>query len=158
MLIVNKHVRKLVYALSEEHLFNQNKDIIEESLSDKWPDSTKFTIYLTVGQFKKLTGFYGSLSLLKELSSVYIGRFLRGYSLGVHPLDPEHLIEIMKLVDVNEDRAVVRVQKYFTEKFGPVSEERIKELDEIAQSWALQSVIKLEEIANGGNFEESNGN
>jgi hypothetical protein len=158
MLIVNKHVSKIVHTLNEEHLFIQNKEIIEECLSDKWSDYTKFTMYLTVGQFKNLTGFYGSLALLKELTSVYVGRFLRAYSLNRHPLSQQQVFEVMKLVDPIEDKAVIRLQKYFIEKLGLVSEERTKELDEIAQTWSFQSVMKLEEIAQGGSFEQKSSN
>ena len=143
------HVEKMLSYLTEKQLFEQTRDIIEETLSDKWPDNTPFTIFLTAGQFRNLNGFYGSKLILKELSSAYVGRLTRFYVME-HPSAMNHIFEVMERVNSPEDKAVERLQKYFTQKFGPVSEERIKELDEIATGWGVEAGNYLQDFIEKG--------
>lgn len=133
--------------LTVEHLTKANRDILN-SVS-KWPDDTPFIPpHLTVGEFKQLHGFYGSRDMMKYLVSIYVSRFARAYAIH-NGLDLSAVaLQLMDTEEAEYEAADI-LSKEYTEQLGPVSEERVKELDVIVQSWCLLDNQGLEDIASG---------
>jgi hypothetical protein len=151
---MNKHVRILVdQYLSEQQLFDQTKEIIEEGLTSSAPDSEKFTYHITIGEFKKMKGFYGSKLVLRQLIATCVGRLISCYAQynpSTLPKIISKIIEIFKLTDKAEEKAAEWLHIHFTKKYGPVSDERVKELDDIVMAWETQSLELIKKITDGG--------
>ena len=154
---MNIHHRRMLDLVSENILFTQVKEMLEDVLSGNFSDETIFTMYLTAGQFRALHGFYASEIIMEELVSPYIGRLLRFYVLQ-NPAAMRYVMQVMKDSDKAQSKAAIRLSVYFTQKYGPVSQERTKELDEIGNSWRLQSNLELDRIQQGGSFDDVQSN
>ena len=135
------HLTQILETLSEKHLARQTINCIEDGLA--WSDDvTIFTNRLNTGQLKALTGFYGSRPVVKHMMDAYIGRFGRMYAI-MHPHSIEVVHEAFLKVETTQVPAIERVISHFTRKYGPVSEERVKELDALADVWSLQDSQEL---------------
>jgi hypothetical protein len=140
---------KLKQLLTEDEIFKNASGAIMQGLN--WPGEGKelFDLHLTIAQFKKLKGFYGSLIMMKQLSIAYPSRLLRRYAMQVDPSIIPDVKEILDELDPTQDRVALRLMEYFKEKFGEVSPERIKELDEIAKIWIFQDQEQMKNLAEG---------
>ena len=106
--------------------------------------------HTTIGDFKKLTGFQASNNILTEMTSAFIGRFLRFFCMKYGMIPPKDIMDILMQVVPEEEKAIEILKKQFTDKFGPVSEERIKELEEIGKVTLMKNQETLMEMLHPG--------
>ena len=87
------HVTRMLEGLSEKELYRQTLACIDAALHWTNEDTALFVLHVTVGEFKKLTGFYASRKVVKYLIDAYVGRFTRFYCTA-HPLAIQDVADV----------------------------------------------------------------
>ena len=139
--MLGNKAQEVMKTLTKEHLFQQTKACIQDALN--YPDeAAPFTLYITIGEFKQMKGFYGSRLFLRELMNAYIGRFAR-HAMFMHNLSIKEAFSILTENYKVEEEAITELQKYYIEKWGVVPEDKVKEYDALAASWQAQAAENL---------------
>jgi len=139
--------------LTAKEIFEMTRDCINDALNlPPAGDKEIMTLRLSIGEFKKLHGFYGSFLVMKHLTGAYIGRLMRLYAMR-EPSILEFVQDIFIATEEPENEACKKLMEYYTEKFGPVSAGRVQELDELATVWNVQDAVALENLVQGKGFD-----
>jgi len=143
---------KLQKLLTAEKIFALTRDCINDALN--WPsagDSEIMTMRLSVGEMKKLHGFYGSFFIMKHLTGAGIGRLVRHY-FELTQRDITSVPDILLETEESENEACKMLMKHYEDKFGPVSAERVEELNALAMKWDAQDNADLANLMEGKEF------
>ena len=145
------HKEAMLSCLTVDLISKNVGEILQEIWdSPKENDADRIHISLTIGDFKKLNGFYASKKLMKEMCDVFIARFTRFYVMRYGSTSAEDVMEVFRDTEEREFEAIEIISKKFTEKYGPVTEERIKELDGIGEALQHHSLEGLKELLRTG--------
>lgn len=144
------HKEALLSLLTAEEIAKHTTSILTEIWeSGSERDNEAMGPYLTLGDFKKLDGFYASKNIMKEMVAIFVGRVARFYSIKYPTTSTQTVMEVFEEAEEAEWKAIELMKEFFTVKYGPVSEERIKELDKVGASWQALHSQMLSELVTG---------
>lgn len=121
--------------LTEAELERDVSLVIDSALSAQADrDGERFTAMLTVGQFKGLVGFQGSVGVMRHLVDSFIGRLMRAATRRGLLSVTKAFRMMVESTSVSEAVAEALVRRY-TGKLGPARGEDIARLDQLASAW-----------------------
>jgi hypothetical protein len=138
------------HALTRDSILTQVKGVIQDSFNAKGKllDS-QFHANLTIRQFQQIKDFYGSKEFLLEITNIYLGRLARMATLqGGVPADIALSAITSSEVEQTQHEVVEILYDYYVKRWGPVPEERIKELDKMVTGWQEEAAETLKALTN----------
>jgi hypothetical protein len=143
----------LEQALTRDSILTATKGVIEDSLAAKGKLLDEpFHIHCTIREFQNMKDFYGSKAFLLEITNTYLGRLARMATMsGGVPADQALATITSSKVEAIQYEVAEILHDFYVKKWGPVSDERVKELDKMIHEWQQDDVETLEALTNAIN-------
>lgn len=117
-----QHLKQKLAELATVDYFVRNiTGVVGEVIGRKWPDNTRLTTTLTVGEANQLGGFWQEQWVVTDMAAVFVGRLTRAMVIdsGIQ-LDADEIHELLTSTEAAEEQAVAQLMPALKANFGDV--------------------------------------